>query len=356
MSDSGNSTVRNPYAWNQNTNLLFIDQPTGTGFSYGTPVSNSTAAAADFVQILKLFYKKYPEYYNGGLHIFGESYGGHYLPASAAAIIDYNESSQSDPDFIKLPLKSIAIGNGLYNAKIQYKYLSKMACNSTYPPIFSQDTCDQIDVGYEVCARMIDDCFETNEANKCAIATSYCAIAVVGLYTYDDPNNNPYDVRSKCTTQPACYMKSAYAAEFLNQASVQQALHAKETNYQTCSTDVQITFMSDYDVIRSYDDRLAKVLDAGIPALIYNGDADWLCNWYGVKATMQNMDWSGKDKFNSAQDKPWVVDNKQAGELRASGGLTFLRVFEAGHMLAMDSPVNALAMINEWLENMAITA
>lgn len=31
----GNGTVRNPSAWNQHANLLYVDQPAGTGFSYG---------------------------------------------------------------------------------------------------------------------------------------------------------------------------------------------------------------------------------------------------------------------------------------------------------------------------------
>ncbi|KAJ2612359.1 hypothetical protein H4S08_002743, partial [Coemansia sp. RSA 1365] len=81
VSEKGDKTVINPYGWNQNANLLFIDQPANVGFSYGTPVTNSTAAANDFVALLQLFYKTYPEYYSGGLHIFGESFGGHYIPA-----------------------------------------------------------------------------------------------------------------------------------------------------------------------------------------------------------------------------------------------------------------------------------
>lgn len=35
VNEGGNGTVHNPFSWNRRSNLLYIDQPTGTGFSYG---------------------------------------------------------------------------------------------------------------------------------------------------------------------------------------------------------------------------------------------------------------------------------------------------------------------------------
>ncbi|KAJ2454625.1 hypothetical protein EV183_001373 [Coemansia sp. RSA 2336] len=356
IAENGTATKPNPYGWNENANIIFIDQPTNVGFSYGTTVTNTTTAAQDFVALLQLFYKTFPEYLSGGLHVFGESYGGHYIPAIGAAILDHNDQVNANNASLsaqlgEIPLHSIGVGNGLFDQRLQYKYYSKMACNSTYPPVFKQSTCDQMDVDYKYCSQMIDQCKKSQDVNECTVATGYCLYAMQQTYVFDYPKLNPYDVRIDCAVEPLCYADTAYAGAFLNQSSVQEILHAKETNYQSCSTKVQADFLGDFDILRSFTPELAKILEAGIPSLIYVGDADWICNWYGVKATLMEMDWAGQTSFNSAQDKEWVVKGNKAGQVRTQSGLSFVRVYEAGHMVPMDQPENALDMLNRWLSN-----
>lgn len=47
------------------------------------------------------------------------------------------------------------------------------------------------------------------------------------------------------------------------------------------------------------------------------------------------MEWSGQEGYGQSLDEPWYNQDtfKQAGEVRSYGGLTFLRVFDAGHMV-----------------------
>lgn len=73
--------VPNSYSWNEYANMLFVDQPTGSGFSYGSETVNSTAAAAPFVwTLLQAFFANFPQYKKRELSLFTESYGGHYGP------------------------------------------------------------------------------------------------------------------------------------------------------------------------------------------------------------------------------------------------------------------------------------
>ena len=97
--------------------------------------------------------------------------------------------------------------------------------------------------------------------------------------------------------------------------------------------------------------KIPALLEAKIPILIYAGDQDFICNWLGNKAWTLNLPWSGKNAFNAASDKEWVPAStgKPAGVARTANGFTFLRVYQAGHMVPRDQPVNALAMINNFI-------
>ncbi|PQE16068.1 Carboxypeptidase Y A protein [Rutstroemia sp. NJR-2017a WRK4] len=71
----------NPYSWNANASVIFLDQPVNVGYSYsGGSVSNTIAAGKDVYALLTLFFKQFPEYATQDFHIAGESYAGHYIP------------------------------------------------------------------------------------------------------------------------------------------------------------------------------------------------------------------------------------------------------------------------------------
>lgn len=78
-------------SWDKYANLLFVDNPVGTGFSYVDNVSALTTTneqiALDFVELLKGFYKAVPDMKKVPLYIFSESYGGK-MTADIALAID----------------------------------------------------------------------------------------------------------------------------------------------------------------------------------------------------------------------------------------------------------------------------
>jgi carboxypeptidase C (cathepsin A) len=58
------------------------------------------------------------------------------------------------------------------------------------------------------------------------------------------------------------------------------------------------------------------------------------------------QDWTGSSGFNAAPVSNWTANGAAAGEVRNYGNFTFLRVFNAGHMVPADPPAAALAMLD----------
>lgn len=76
--------VQNPYGWNRLTNVIWVDQPVGTGFSQGTPTAqNEDDVAAQFMQFWANFVDTF-DLTGYSVYIVGESYAGMYVPYIAS--------------------------------------------------------------------------------------------------------------------------------------------------------------------------------------------------------------------------------------------------------------------------------
>ncbi|XP_027365210.1 serine carboxypeptidase-like 48 isoform X2 [Abrus precatorius] len=92
------SLVWNDYGWDKVSNLLYVDQPTGTGFSYSTDKRDirhdEEGVSNDLYDFLQAFFAEHPEYAENDFFITGESYAGHYIPAFAARVHRGNEAKE----------------------------------------------------------------------------------------------------------------------------------------------------------------------------------------------------------------------------------------------------------------------
>ena len=172
-----NSTILNKWAWNNEVNMLFIDQPTGVGFSYdvltngtylpaeqtvvpsnfsdGVPGSNYSALVGTFSSqnlsttanttvhaahaiwhFAQTFFTEFPYYkpHDDRISLWSESYGGHYGPTMAFFLQSQNEKIRNgtiaDPDAKYIQLDTIGIINGLLDLRVQGKAYPDMAYNN----------------------------------------------------------------------------------------------------------------------------------------------------------------------------------------------------------------------------------
>ncbi|XP_077221714.1 serine carboxypeptidase-like [Tasmannia lanceolata] len=334
------SLTWNDYGWDKASNLLYVDQPTGTGFSYTSDKRDlrhdERGVSNDLYDFLQAFFTEHPQYAKNDFYITGESYAGHYIPAFASRIHQGNKAKEG----IHINLKGFAIGNGLTDPAIQYGAYADYALDMG---IIEKSDYKKINKFYPACELAIKLC----GTSKAACMASYVVcnsifnsiMGIIGKINY-------YDIRKQCEGD-LCYDFSNME-KLLNQKNVRDALGVGDIDFVSCSPTVYQAMLTDW--MRNLEVGIPALIEDGIKLLIYAGEYDLICNWLGNSRWVHSMEWSGQQAFAAAPNVPFLVDGIEGGQLKSYGPLSFLKVHDAGHMVPMDQPKAALEMLKRWTQ------
>lgn len=112
-----NTAKAREISWNEKADVLYVDQPIGTGYS----IAQEDKIATNGEDVKKYFYEfftkwlereEFQEYKKRPIYITGESYAGHYIPQ----IVNYF-LRQNNP---KINLQGMAIGNARTDRWTEY--------------------------------------------------------------------------------------------------------------------------------------------------------------------------------------------------------------------------------------------
>lgn len=335
-----NNTLNyNPYSWNSNANVIFLDEPGGSGFSTGSEdVSTTQEAAIQVYEFLDIFFTIHPELVGKQLHLAGISDAGHILAELSALVL-----SKED---IKFDLGSVIIGNGLIDIVTQYQYIAPMLCGKGgQEPALPEKKCAQMTESSKNCLDQLKKSIAGELNNNTAIM-DYC-----NKLTFEQDDKNFMDLQQPCddNEQGTCYWEDDHLVQYLNQPHVLNVLQSKKTKFVACNTTIDKSFDVSGSQLASNSGNLTTVLDSGIPVLIYAGDTDSLYNWLGNKKVSEELTWKGQEEFKNAEAVPWIVNGKEEGSVKNYKQLTFLRIYDTGHLVTDRKPEAGLAMFNTWI-------
>ena len=388
-------SVLNPYAWNEVSNMLYLSQPVGVGFSYqdiangsygpwtgtflntsqakptGTwpildPVDLGTIDTTDLAamaawHVLQGFLSGMSTL-DGNLkgvrdfNLWTESYGGHYGPAFYNYFYEQNQKIKSgNMDGYALNFATLGIGNGIIDEAIQAEWYPEFAMNNTYGIKAYNDTV------YNYAK------FATFMKNGCYDQIKLCKISATGPKGGYVPEahgdvitqiaaSNP-SIDSACqeaadmcrdNVESPYYFYSGrgvydirhpyndptpptYFTEYLNQAEIQDAIGVS-VNYTDANNDIYWNFQRTGDFIYpNFFADLENILASGVRVALFYGDADYICNWFGGQAISLALKYKHKDEFAAQGYAPMVYGGVEYGEVREYGNFSFTRIYEAGH-------------------------
>ncbi|KAI0375946.1 alpha/beta-hydrolase [Pilatotrama ljubarskyi] len=321
--------------WEEYSTVVFIDQPAGTGFSYAP--SNKydhelPEASAHFVEFLRNFYRVFPEYQNVDAYLAGESYAGQYIPYFADAIL----SSK-----LRIPLKGAAIGNGWTDARRQYPSYLDYAVKHGIVEVGTEQYKQGKDIT-DQCTRELAK-YTNLEPVHVDICENVMMTVTAGrnhIVNGTEKCINIYDVRLE-DDNPQCGMNwppdLGDVYKYLARRDVVQAIHASTVpgTWVECKSRVH----SEFSTRRSNSSItvLPRVLER-IPVLLFVGDQDLICNYVGIESMIQAMHWNGETGLGKVQTQSWTVDGNPAGTWVGSRNLTYVKIFNASHMVGYDVP------------------
>ncbi|TGJ85236.1 hypothetical protein E0Z10_g3523 [Xylaria hypoxylon] len=380
VNPDSNSTRLSEWSWNNEVNMLYIEQPVQVGFSYDTLqnytydlVSGSAdpLGVSDPVPEQNTTLLEFPGYHpnDSRISLATESYGGRYGPAFFSFFEEQNQKIEdgtwnSTGENYVLNLDTLILINSCIDRQVMYPHYPQMAYNNTYGIQAVNETIylGMIDAWEREggCRDQIAECIEVAKAydpdniginatvNKiCMASETFCSTEVRGPFL-EYSNNNYYDL---ATLNPDPYPPSFHYL-YLNQPHVQAALGVP-LNYTSSSEAVSNAFRGIGDYPRpGWIEDLAYLLENGIKVHLMYGDRDYACHWIGGEAVSLAINYTNTDKFHAAGYTDIVVnDTYVGGQVRQYGNLSFSRVYQAGHEIPSYQPEAAYKMFHRALNN-----
>ncbi|KAF1998296.1 carboxypeptidase S1, partial [Amniculicola lignicola CBS 123094] len=407
LEDGSYGTQSSMWGWDRSSNVLFIDQPTQTGFSYdeavngsinlfsgddtvpnyvsgtrtpwafldgtfpsgnswGTQNTSLIAASASW-HFLQGFLSAFPQYNPGvrpnstsiepaGINLFAESYGGQYGPAFAQYFTLQNARRATGQlprnSTLEIKLTSLGIINGLVDSLIQVPSWPKFAYNNTYGIKAIDQTSE------------LNYLSDFNAPGGCKDLTTRCRDSIAkndpqGEGDEEDTNDICAEALTACNTILTGVIVEAGRSPY----DITAELPDSYPNY------AYLEYLNSADVLRSIGAKVnytesnshvfevyadSNLLSIGVRVAFLYGDSDLICNWYGgqdVSLEVARTLPTYANNFPAAGYADIIVNSSYVGgQVRQYGNLSFSRIYDAGHTIPSYQPETAFTMFTRIIQ------
>jgi serine carboxypeptidase-like clade 1 len=371
-----------PHSWTKVANVIYLDAPTLTGYSYTTDPesvgSSDTASAFQTAEFLRKFVRDHPKFLKNPMYVTGISYSGIVIPIITEEL--YKGNDEGLEPFVNI--QGYMGGNPLtdktgdINSRLEYAYrvalisaelfeATRKDCNGDYAEADSNNLRCMLDIN-EVNKRVGDINIQQILDPDCDSATNLVRDGnPVTMGNRRTLRADPIKMLPARSTLKDTFCRGDYynyATLWANDENVMRALGVREgtvKEWLLCNLDMKYNYgkpstpQYEFNVRSSvaYHERLTK---RNCRALIFSGDHDMTVPHVGTRIWINSLNLT----ITSDNWAAWYVDRQAAGYkttyARDNYTLAFATVKGAGHTAPEFKPAECFELVKRWFANRPI--
>ncbi|KAJ3675681.1 hypothetical protein LUZ60_004723 [Juncus effusus] len=346
---------QNPFSWTKINNVLFVDAPVGTGYSYAEGeediLSNDSNTVSDLYDFLKKWYSEFPEFLSNPLYLAGCSYSGVHVPLLAQEIVNSNEAS----DGMTINLKGYSLGNPAIDVHYENNYIVQFAHRMG---LIS-------DKQFHDLATTCGEVYWNNTDPNCLKRLEFFNGQIKGIGKY-------HVLCLPCHFQMGISMESAeyesvemlqslygetsqfniYCQDYeltperlFNSKAAREMLHAE--SFEVTGPWIRCTNRLKFERnIHNVIPYHLNLTSKGYRVFIYNGDHDMQIPYIATLDWIKTLNYPEIEEWH-----PWFVEDQIAGyAVRYANNLLFATFKGAGHTAMEFMPREALVAYQRWID------
>ncbi|VFQ89535.1 unnamed protein product [Cuscuta campestris] len=365
----------NPFSWNTEANILFLESPFGVGFSYSNTTTDfvnlgDELAANDAYTFLNNWFLKFPSYRNRSFYIAGESYAGQYIPVLADLILEKNKKPSSSNLSTNINLKGVMIGNPEtsdaedWRGMVDYAWSHAIISDETHKII--TDNCNNFSTSdvwnNKNCSDGVDEMLKQyDEIDIYSLYTPKCLNNLTSSSLSPSLSSSPSSSSHKIGRRRGRGLLGLvgagydpclddYTVSYFRRGDVQKVLHANDglhvKDWNICNDSIFNAWAySNESVLPIY----RKLIAAGQKILLYSGDTDGRVPVLSTRYSIAAMGLPITKPW-----APWFYQKQVSGWVQEYKGLTFATVRGAGHDVPTFKPAESLALFSSFISGLPL--
>ncbi|XP_012255519.2 retinoid-inducible serine carboxypeptidase-like [Athalia rosae] len=331
------------YSWVKDYNVIFIDNPVGSGFSYAERSSgyprNNAAIASDLLVCIKKFLTDFPAFQKVPTYITAESYGG--KMAAEFAYVWYQAQKQGK---ITSNLKGVAMGDS---------WISPMDSVNTWPTFLLSTGMVDTD-GYNRIKSSTDAVQRAVDQGRWQQATSLWGRAE-GVISSVTNNIDFYNILYKVQS----YRKSAQKGLLRNDRDAQldrlmngQVKKALGLSVGWGAQSGTIFSVLQSDFMKPVTAQVEKLLNStDLNVFVFTAQLDLIVDTLGTLLWVERLQWPNAARWHASSRDPLVVDSVIEGYVKKYDNFKMYWINRSGHMVPTDNPIATAAMLKDLTSN-----